>query len=87
MKILSIELVNWRAYSQARFEFNPSKIGSIVVIGAPNGYGKTSFFEAVTLCLYGKTGLPLLARASDQEFGRPAVSYDKSLRENTYRVQ
>ena len=81
MKILSIELINWRAYSEARFEFNPSGKSDIVVIGAPNGHGKTSFFEAVTLCLYGKAGLPLLARASDQKMGRPGVSYDNFLRE------
>ena len=81
MRLLSIELINWRAFAEARFEFKSDETKNLVVIGAPNGHGKTSFFEAVTLCLYGKAGLALLARASEQEFGRPSISYDNFLRQ------
>ena len=78
MKITSIELSNWRAYQSAVFNFditNNSK--NCVLIGAPNGFGKTSLFEALTLCIYGKKGLPLLARAADK--GRAETPYDRFL--------
>ena len=78
MKIISIEMTNWRAYSSVAFDFSrTTKKKNCVLIGAENGFGKTSFFEAITLCLYGKSGFPLLARATDQALGKQQVSYDK----------
>ena len=78
MKITLIELSNWRAYESAIFEFDTAdEDKNCVLIGAPNGFGKTSLFEAITLCIYGKKGLPLLARASDT--GRVDTPYDKFL--------
>ena len=78
MKIVSIEVTNWRAYSFVQFDFSrTSTTKNCVLIGAKNGYGKTSFFEAITLCLYGKAGVPLLARAEDQVNEKRSISYDK----------
>lgn len=78
MKIVSIELSNWRAYQSATFNFDISdKSKNCVLIGAPNGFGKTSLFEALTLCIFGKKGLPLLARASNK--GRTDTPYDRFL--------
>ena len=79
MKIISIEIENWRAFSSVKFDFDgKNKDKNCVLIGADNGFGKTSFFEAITLCLYGKFGLSLLARAEDQALEhKPHMSYDK----------
>lgn len=78
MKIKSIELSNWRAYQSATFNFDIEDVNkNCILIGAPNGFGKTSLFEAITLCVYGKKGLPLLVRAS--EAGKIEIPYDKFL--------
>ena len=49
------------------------------MIGAPNGYGKTSLFEAVILGLFGRFGLSLIARASDGAEKSANRSYQKFL--------
>jgi len=48
-KIKSIEVRDFRVYEgTARFEFSDSKgIADLVAIYAPNGFGKTSFFDAI----------------------------------------
>ena len=64
MHLKSIELINWRSYRHARFEFPvPHGSKNVILITAPNEYGKTSFFEALTLGLFGKQGLVLVPRA------------------------
>jgi DNA sulfur modification protein DndD len=78
MHLRSIALRDWKAYVQARFDFPaPTRNKNIILIGAENGYGKTSLFEAVVLGLFGRDGLPLIARApfggSDED--KLAVSY------------
>lgn len=75
MRITSIELCNWRAYKNVTFRFDVSNTDkNCVVIGAPNGFRKTSLFEAITLCLYGQKGQRLLARAS--ETGKADTPYN-----------
>lgn len=79
MYIRSIRLRDWKAYAQAEFEFPPpTGAKNVILIGAKNGYGKTSLLEAVILGLYGKDGMNALARAvvsaSDSE-----KSYDRFL--------
>jgi len=65
MILKSVTLRDWKAYQQARFEIPaPDGDRNIILIGAPNGYGKTSFFEALTLGLFGREGLPLIPRAT-----------------------
>jgi len=79
MFLRSIRLRDWKAYAQAEFEFPyPTRNKNVVLIGAKNGYGKTSLLEALILGLYGKDGMNALARAvastSDSE-----RSYDRFL--------
>ncbi|NBO92768.1 MAG: DNA sulfur modification protein DndD [Planctomycetia bacterium] len=79
MFLRSIRLRDWKAYAQAEFEFPyPTRNKNVVLIGAKNGYGKTSVLEALILGLYGKDGMNALARAvasaSDSE-----RSYDRFL--------
>ncbi len=81
MILRSIELYNWKAFESARFEFPSAESRrNVVLIGAPNGYGKTSLFEAIAFGLYGKDGLRLVMRAgaaADEE--RRAFNYREFL--------
>ncbi|MCX7931707.1 MAG: DNA sulfur modification protein DndD [Rhodovarius sp.] len=64
MILRGIELQNWKAFENARFHFPRPEAGrNVILIGAPNGFGKTSLFEAIALGLYGKDGLRLVLRA------------------------
>ena len=64
MHLRSLQLINWRSYRSARFEFpRPHGGRNVVLVMAPNEYGKTSFFEALTLGLFGRAGLSLVPRA------------------------
>jgi DNA sulfur modification protein DndD len=82
MHFRSIKLRDWKAYQDALFEFPaPTRKRNVVLIGAMNGYGKTSLLEAVVLGLFGRDGLSVLARAvmADDETDRLAHSYDDFL--------
>ncbi|HJX18508.1 MAG TPA: ATP-binding protein [Acidiferrobacterales bacterium] len=62
MYLRHIVLQDWKAYVNGRFEFSaPSSRRNVILIGAKNGYGKTSLFEAIVLGLFGRDGLPLIA--------------------------
>ena len=64
MHISQITLRDWKAYTTANFDFPaPASGKNIILIGAPNGYGKTSLFEAIVLGMFGRDGLPLIARS------------------------
>jgi DNA sulfur modification protein DndD len=82
MYIQAIQLRNWKAYASATLEFpKPGKKKNVVLVGAKNGYGKTSLLEAVLLCLYGKEAIGLLPRLSSDHLSddkRP-LSYDDFL--------
>ena len=60
---------------------------NIILIGAPNGYGKTSLFEAIVLGLFGRDGLPLIARSpfSGNDKDRLATSYKNFLEKALHR--
>jgi DNA sulfur modification protein DndD len=62
---------------------------NIILIGAPNGYGKTSFFEALTLGLFGREGLPLVPRATFEPNGdgdgKLQTSYNQFLKEAVHK--
>ena len=66
MHLRSIVLRDWRAYAgSARFDFPaPTDRRNVILIGARNGYGKTSLFHAIILGLFGQDGMPLIATAS-----------------------
>jgi len=58
MYLSRLHLQNWRTYADATFEFNaPSEHRSVVLIGAMNGHGKTSFLLSLYLGLFGRFGL------------------------------
>ena len=64
MHLRTLTLRNWKAFSQARFDFPaPSEGRNVILIGGKNGHGKTSLFEALALGLYGRDGLRLVQRA------------------------
>jgi DNA sulfur modification protein DndD len=90
MHLQSIRLRDWKAYRQARFDFPaPDNGRNIILVGAPNGYGKTSLFEALTLGLFGREGLPLVPRATLRAEGdteaKLATSYSKFLADALHR--
>jgi DNA sulfur modification protein DndD len=88
MFLRKIEIKDWKAYVNTRFDFpRPGSTSNVVLIGAKNGYGKTSLFEAIVLGLFGRDGLPLIARAP---FGASAddrlqFSYNAFLAETLHR--
>lgn len=64
MWISKVRLVAFKSYQNQEFVFpEPADGKNIVLIGGLNGYGKTSFLEALYLCLYGKDSIVHLARA------------------------
>ena len=87
MYISKILLKNWKSYETAAFEFpSPSDGKNIVLIGAPNGYGKTSLFEAVVLGLFGEQGYSTIARSRflNTDSGE-AISYRDFLEKSLHR--
>ena len=85
MHLRAVQLINWRSYRSVRFEFpRPRGDKNVVLVMAPNEYGKTSFFEALTLGLFGRQGLPLVPRAravanDGMQQDRISASYSKFL--------
>lgn len=82
MYIKQIRLRDWKAYAEAELVFPaPTKKRNVILVGAWNGYGKTSLLEAIVLGLFGRDGLSVLARAvvSDGENERLTLSYDDFL--------
>ena len=84
MHLQSVELINWRSYRHARFDFpRPHGEKNVILVLAPNEYGKTSFFEAIMLGLFGREGIHLVPRARTVMTGdsndRLKVSYSQFL--------
>jgi DNA sulfur modification protein DndD len=66
MYIERLEFHNWKVYRDVTFDFiAPSRDRNIVLIGAMNGGGKTSFLEGLFFCLYGLDALDLINRRGD----------------------
>lgn len=64
MRIASLQLINFKSYRNQKFEFPPPRGNkNIILIGGLNGYGKTSFLEALYLSLYGSEAMRYLGRA------------------------
>ncbi|MEX2174683.1 MAG: AAA family ATPase [Pirellulaceae bacterium] len=58
MYIQRLVLQNWRSYADATFDFRePTQHKSVVLIGAMNGNGKTSFLMSLYIGLFGRFGL------------------------------
>jgi DNA sulfur modification protein DndD len=63
MHLTQLQLRNWRSYRNATFSFPvPDKSGrkNIILIGAQNGVGKTSFLVALYLGLFGREAMSLI---------------------------
>lgn len=76
MYISKIVLHNWKVYKQVDFEFPaPTAEQNIVLIGARNGYGKTSLFQAILLGIYGKDGFNLMIKPTSLSGGSQDNSY------------
>lgn len=79
MHLRSVQLINWRSYRSARFEFpRPHGAKNVVLVMAPNEYGKTSLFEALTLGLYGREGMSLVPRARSEASGQERLNVNYS---------
>ena len=75
MYLLTVKLINWRSYRNATFNFpRPHGDKNVILVTAPNEYGKTSFFEAVTLGLFGRDGLFLIPRVRAEDRRRESYS-------------
>lgn len=75
MHLLSVKLINWRSYRNASFSFpRPHGNKNVILITAPNEYGKTSFFEAVTLGIFGRDGLFLIPRIRTEDRRKESYS-------------
>ena len=78
MRLRSVLLRNWKTYRRAQIELPTTCDGrNVVVFEGYNGAGKTSLLEAIQLCLFGRSGLALVARAAGN--GKPESSYDDFL--------
>lgn len=80
MYLRSIHFRDWKAYTDATLEFSPPKRGkNVVLIGAKNGYGKTTLLEGLVLGLFGRHGLDIIGRANIGEAGdaRRELSYNE----------
>lgn len=85
MYLKSLRLRDWKSYVEAEFEFPLPEVGrNVVLIGANNGYGKTSFLEALLAGIYGRDAMPLLARAAGDSSGDPDRSWKSFLERAFY---
>jgi len=58
MYLSKLHLRNWRTYADVAFDFDEPHRGSpVVLVGALNGRGKTSFLMALYLGIFGRFGL------------------------------
>ena len=74
MYLASIRLVNWRSYEEASFNFaQPTRRSPLVLIGAMNGSGKTSFLFSLYLGLFGRYGLRYVENFGSE--GETELSY------------
>ncbi len=80
MYLKKIRLLDWKLYGGGDFhEFKfppPGKRHRVILVGAKNGFGKTSLLEAIVLGLYGKDGMDIVARSD--------ASGDESKRLSSY---
>jgi DNA sulfur modification protein DndD len=82
MHLEKLTLTDWKLYGgEHTFDFPaPTRRKNVVLIGAKNGFGKTSFLEAIVFGLFGKEGVDLTARAdSNGDEDRRLKSYRRFL--------
>lgn len=83
MYLANIRIQNWRTYADVSFDFaEPTSRKSVVLIGAMNGHGKTSFLMALYLGLFGRFGLRYC-----EDFSRPDEDEFRSYRDAIERYR
>ena len=89
MHISDITLRDWKVYATANFQFPaPASDKKIILIGALNGYGKTSLFEAIVLGMFGHDGMDLVVRSPFSAGGggvNPPLRYKRFLEKALHR--
>ena len=74
MYLAKLQLKNWRTYADAEFDFKePAGRRSVVLVGALNGRGKTSFLTSLYLGLFGRFGLRYCEGYTTAPDGDPAT--------------
>jgi len=77
MYLKQLQLRNWRSYRQATFNTpTPDRAGrrNVILVGAQNGVGKTSFLMALYLGMFGREAMPLI-----EGFRSKAAAEEKSI--------
>lgn len=70
MYLKQLKLRDWKAYTHQEITFpDPASGKNVVLIGANNGFGKTSILEALLVGIFGKDAHPFLARAHTNSMG------------------
>lgn len=86
MYISKIQLRNWKAYQSAEFNFpSPQSGKNIVLIGAKNGFGKTSLYQAIILCLFGQDGMVLISNSLFSNENAGKQDYENFLKKALHR--
>jgi exonuclease SbcC len=85
MRLISLELREWRAYEQCPIEFPDGLVG----VGGPNGAGKTTIAEAVGWTLFGKLrpGATVGDLRRQGGAGRPTAELVFQLGDTVYTVR
>lgn len=83
MLISAITINNLTVFSgKHKLDLQPSQNGGqpkpIVIVGGMNGTGKTTFFDAIKLCLYGQDVLPKSSAAKYQGYVKERIHNSKN---------
>lgn len=89
MFLKQLQLRNWRSYRQATFNTPvPDRAGrrNVILVGAQNGVGKTSFLMGLYLGMFGREAMPLIegfrSKAAAEE---KSVSYQRLIESILHR--
>ena len=89
MFLTQLQLRNWRSYRQVTFKMPPpdgSGRKNVILIGAQNGVGKTSFLMALYLGMFGREAMPLIEGfRSKIESDDKLLSYQKLMESILHR--
>lgn len=93
IKLKSIEIEAFRAYKERQifnFECPSGKLANLVVIYAPNGFGKTSFFDAIEWSITGKINRisknPNVKSIAEEEQGNILKNIDSTKLYGTVKI-
>ena len=77
MKIKSLEINNFKLFDRKFDKVNNISKADIVLLNGPNGYGKTSIFDAIEFALTGK--IKRINKYSDELGVKKTEAYDKKI--------